>query len=650
MKLYKLSLLALALAGTMAACSDDDYTMPVSTPGAFFPAEAPSVVELPLDGNSVDITVRRSDAKIASDETFQLKSTDASGLFTIPSSVTFVGYERTAQIHVTYDASKIEKDVEYPVTLSLDGALNAWGKSSYEFDFVLRTPLEITEYNNSVYTYNDVLFGPGSQEVNVEKQVNITTPDIETYVVKSWMTFGQERVPMDLSIVLHKNWKYGDDGYIVTVSHQALPQKVKINGVGEVTCEVEDMASYMCYLTGVSEDQVPNMDEELISYYETATGRFTINMAYTLRELDTPTDKGSYIGEGYEYLQLSGFPKYEVYLDYLGYFTNSDDELTAIGEFTTGEDVEEVMIVNIVGDDVATALEQIANGTLEGEMYDANGETPVRVQCAVPGAGDYTMIAVSYSKGEIVESDFVSYTIAGVEAGNWESIGEGIYVDGWVLPPYQLNDGSYVNPFDFPYLVEVEKNLDVDGEYRMVNPYSGNFPLADANKNTKKVNVVFNIADPDWPLVPFQSSGYDDGKRGMEWIAGFNWYAENVGGVSKDQVLANPNLAPLASYYESGVLEVTLPMFAQGADNKFSSNIADLKYNWKDEYPSQLTMPQGTKAATAAKAIRKAVSNNNFQRVANAAQIDVKFEKRNRRSNIGTFFGTMPVDAKIIRR
>ena len=136
----------------------------------------------------------------------------------------------------------------------------------------------------------------------------------------------------------------------------------------------------------------------------------------------------------------------------------------------------------------------------------------------------------------------------------------------------------------------------------------------------------------------------------MEWIAGFNWYAENVGGVSKDQVLANPNLAPLASYYESGVLEVTLPMFAQGADNKFSSNIADLKYNWKDEYPSQLTMPQGTKAATAAKAIRKAVSNNNFQRVANAAQIDVKFEKRNRRSNIGTFFGTMPVDAKIIRR
>lgn len=629
MKLYKLSILALALAGTMAACSDDDYTAPAATPGAFFPVESPDVVELPFDGNSVDITIRRT-SNIPSDETVKLNVTDASGLFNIPTSVTFIGQETTAQIHVTYDASKIVTDQAYPVTIAIEGVTNNWGLASYEFSFERITPIQYTEMGESQWIYNGLLTGGGVYDV--VKEVNPLVPNIETYIVKGWFDYPAGQPGVDLRLTVHTD-KVLPNGYPwvelpwTSTGFVNNGELIKVTGWADMVMEVNELDFAFLEERGFSLKNSSGGDlltPAMMSYFDTDRGSFYLYNRYEAFDPGTGEDLGGWAAKP-EYLYLPGYPDYDLEINYLGFFTDADDVITAIGELYAGADIETVDLYNVQGDDVEAIFAQISNGTVEPVMsLEPDNTETIQVKCSVPGAGTYTMFAVAYGNGDMQNLAYSTYTIAGGApvAGNWESIGVGTYVDGWVLPAYG-SGGVQINPFDEKYIygVEIEKNLDVAGEYRMVNPYgSENFYLISKNKNTKATNIVFNIADPDWPTVPFQASGFSDGH--MEWISDANWFFENVLGYSKDQILGSTN-RDKASYYEGGVLEIVLPLFAMDDSKEFSSNLDDLGYNWQGGYPSQLTFPEATQGATVAKAIRKAVSNDHFVRSLQAEKVNI---------------------------
>lgn len=609
MKLYKLSLLALALAGTMVACSDDDYTAPAATLGAFFPVNSPEVVELPIDGNSVDITVRRN-SNVSQDQTFNLTSSDPSGLFNIPSSVTFIGQELTANLHVTFDSEKIVMDKEYPVEIKIDGLTNSWGITDYKFSFGRITPLEITNLGVGQYIYSSYLEGYGGYEV--VKQVNATTPNLETYIVKDW--FNADCDGVDLYLILHKDvilpngYPYVEMQWTRTNYDNPNYDSIRLIGTLEFITfryglsfeEIRDDFEFSVSLT----DGTVLLTPETISYYDGETGTFHIFDRAGAFDAD-----GNYLGgwsASEEFLYLPGFPDYELELSYLGFFTNEVDEMTAYGSLYAGADIEVVELYNVATDSFDDALEQINNGEVEGVEIDFTAGDYTNVSVAVPGAGEYTMVAVAYADGEVMNFAYVNYTISGsaAAAGNWESVGTGYYVDGWIVPAFG------VDPFDYPWTVEIEKNLDVDGEYRMVNPFgTDNCPVA--NINTKKTNIVFNVLDPDWPLVAFQFSGFENQGNGRLWISDFNWWAESLG-ASKEGVLSNAEDRVNASTFYRGMLQVPLPLHASTESGVFSSDVADLGYNWRGGYPSELYFPEATQAATAAKVIRHSVSNNNF--------------------------------------
>lgn len=646
MKLYKLSILALALAGTMAACSDDnDYSAPASVPGAFFPSSSPDVVELPFDSNSVDITVRRN-SNIDQDQTFKLTVSDPSGLFNIPTSVTFVGQELTSQLHVTFDPDKIVTDKDYPAEIKIDGQANPWGITDYKFSFNRATPLTITDLGIGTYEYAAYIEGWSTNEVQL--QVNQNNPNIETYVVNNW--FDTDNNGVELKLIVHKD-QILPNGYpyvemnwtkvnYVNPNYAAIKIISQLDFVifryGLTFEEIRDNFGYNVSLT----NGTVLLTAETVSYFDTDRGTFHMyNAAGAFDDQDT------YLGgwsPEWEYLYLPGYPDYDVQLGYLGYFTNEDEEITAVGELYAGEDVETVDLYNIVGEDVEDAIAMIANGSLEPDQSISPESTDaIRVTFPVAGAGTYTMIAVAYGDGEVQGYDYATYTIAGSApvAGNWESVGQGVYIDGWVMPAYTAS-GVQVNPYNYPFYVDVEKNLDVEGEYRMVSPYtSENYPLLSMNENSKAKNIVFNIADPDWPTVAFQASGFSDGN--MEWISDFNWFAENVSGLTKGQILGS-QYASRASYYESGTLTVVYPLFAMSDGGAFSSSLDDLGYNWRGPgyseenpsvppYPAELTMPTASRGVTAAKAIRKAVSGDNFINNAKAFNQRMKIEKANSR-------------------
>lgn len=52
--------------------------------------------------------------------TVNIQANDPSGIFTIPSTVTFADTEATANLHITYDFADIEGNVRYPISLKID--------------------------------------------------------------------------------------------------------------------------------------------------------------------------------------------------------------------------------------------------------------------------------------------------------------------------------------------------------------------------------------------------------------------------------------------------------------------------------------------------------------------------------------------------
>lgn len=73
----------------------------------------------------------------------------------------------------------------------------------------------------------------------------------------------------------------------------------------------------------------------------------------------------------------------------------------------------------------------------------------------------------------------------------WKSVGYATLVDPWLLPTL------HINQHDYPYKVELQQNQVVTTLYRLVEPYKGNFPMANMNQSKDVGYIQFNIADPD---------------------------------------------------------------------------------------------------------------------------------------------------------
>ena len=66
-----------------------------------------------------------------------------------------------------------------------------------------------------------------------------------------------------------------------------------------------------------------------------------------------------------------------------------------------------------------------------------------------------------------------------------------------------------MDPAELPYDVVVERNVDFDGLYRIVNPYGESSPLYDINLNSEGTGyIVFSIADPEFVTPRACPAGY----------------------------------------------------------------------------------------------------------------------------------------------
>lgn len=587
MKLFKsiIPVLVAALAVGFTGCSGEDYedyAEGLKSPGAFFPKVLPGSYKVAETATTLEVPVQRTDASAPS--SYAVTLTDESGLFSVPATVSFAGESLESAITVSFDPTKLEYDKAYAMTLTLGNATE-YGNYSYEFTITKAMPLVRVKAGPEglgTYTYNGAYSGSDAG-LTVYYEYNENTPNHRTYYVEN---FGA--------------------GFTFMID---MPDASKVNADGTITVFVPCQNAHVNYSDGtpiwcgdiynykVANGAQPTAADAAASYYDPATGLFSLSMCWYL---DGTT---SWFGNNYEYLQLNGFPDYSVEASYVGLFTNPQSKVFAIGQVNSGVDVDKVVTALVAAATEDAAIDAVIKGEV-ADVQEVAGAQPVTVQYPVSDSGKYYVVAVSYSPDGKAQNG--SAAVAKITLGDseWESLGQGIMQDGWIIPGYLKNPSAYVE-MTFP--VEVAKSKEREGVYALINPWGENNPLTQAGLNTLDgtAAVEFTLDGSYVSFIP-QMSGFDDSEGEFMIMNREGSLEEANPGVSHAAIMnfMKQNGLPLSSY-EDGVISVPLCLWSQnGGESLYAWTINKAT----GERPETLIQMPDASAAAVAKAKAKNIA------------------------------------------
>jgi hypothetical protein len=242
------------------------------------------------------------------------------------------------------------------------------------------------------------------------------------------------------------------------------------------------------------------------------------------------------------------FPGVKVYdysadIAYAGLFTDVDNTVYALADYElTGADAQAATVkVAVISedDDMEAVADAIAAGDFEAPTLQEvlNGD---RIQVAIPEdmSGKLQIVMVVVDNNEegqpevknVVSTKFEYYS----GANPWQSIGQGYFVDDFVLPLFG-ND-----PLTCP--VEIQENSNEPGLYRMVKAYS--YIGTATGKGGGNADIEVNATNSNAVYILTQSTGLDLGYGVMSiaTVGGDNieYFAEK-GYAAADVIAAYPD-------------------------------------------------------------------------------------------------------------
>lgn len=579
MKLFKSlipALVAVLSVGFTACSDDDDYTAGVQSPGAFFPSNLKSKYVLEETVSSIDIPVQRTDASAPT--SYGVTLTDESGLFSVPATVTFAGDALATTLVVSYDPAKLEYDQPYSLTLVL-GNSSEYGESKYEFTVTKSMPVVRVKAGPEglgTYFYNGAYSG-ADEGLNVYYEYNENTPNHRTYYVED---FG---AGFTLMIDMPDASKINSDGTI-TVFVPAQDAHVKYSDGTPIW--VSDLYNYYFTVGETPSDAIANA-----SYYDPTTGLFSLCNCWYLYGTD------QWFGNNYEYLQLNGFPDYNVEAEYKGLFTDTKKNHFAIGSVNSGVDVDKVATALVLATSQDAAIDMVINGEV-GDIQEVAGGQPVTVQYPVSESGKYYIVAVSYSPSGRAENGVAVPAKITLGDSEWESIGTGVMQDGWILPGYTLTDkdGVEMTPAQLIFPVEMAKSTKRPNVYALLNPYGEEFPITylGGNAGTGDATIEIGIYGDFVSIMP-QDAGFTRTSGIVISIGNYEGFLEEGNPDATYELIQNFILSKgkELTTYSDGLIEVPFCLF--GKDGDFG-------YSWNSDPIALIQFPEGEEAMAKAKA------------------------------------------------
>lgn len=577
MKLFKSSILAvLALGAALTSCnetSDVTYVPGAQDPGAFFASNIETAIVVAEDATSAEIQINRTSDLITE---ANISAVDDSKLFTIPGTVVFDEGKGVAPLTITFDPNKLELGKSYPVKLSIANASN-YGQGVCEF-VIIRGAAAITEkFGEGTGSYTFANYWNGTMpDVSVYKTYNPNNPDKDVVITfKNILPPTEEVPPTDITIHI-ADMTPDEDG---NVNISVEPVYVLEDNNGKVY--------YTDAYTWLVNAGRPDLAEQFkgLSTYNVNTGLFTIMSVYYLPEKGATA---SY-GQKYEYLQMDGFPNYEVSVTYSGFLSKPDGSYQALATVVSGEDVATVRAGLVFGNNVELLIKNLT-GEDDSKFVEFEGGSEKEVRLSFEEAGTYTLGAVTFdAKGEAQMLDYTTFEVAfSNDNADWTSLGNTDFGDGWILSSYLKPEYTVL---DALYPVEIQRNKKDANLYRLIEPWGSNSPIADFNKNPRKRNLEFSIGSKAIFITP-QEAGFTD-EDGNFTVFNFEGYLK----------AANPEASETAIFavLEKNGVEATSivndeeqGMYIEVPACMFDLNNAGELYTWKNNPHGYIFMPDAT--------------------------------------------------------
>lgn len=514
-KIFKSAFVALvALIGlTMTSCVNKyDYDAATASGEQVYFDNSTSKVALSKDATSFTVPVLRVATTEAA--TIALTSTDESGIFTIPSSVSFAAGENKALVTIGYDPTKLEYDDFKSITLSLSDASygTPYGFSSLSFLAGIPSPfvtigkakfmdswmydaetyfdvtLQQNEINPDIYRivnpYDEILVKGGYSPNNVKKgpseyltfQLRHAGEEVGGAVLTrdNLVTFEPFRTGYYIS-----NYDSGDaDGEVwgFHVSDDTFHSSWHVEAAYLKSC----VAAY-------KEDGTPGQVNLAPWYYITGAGGW--NKSQEDKQIEiifpgfTPAD-------------------YSAELAYSGIFTDASEKVFAVGSLTLGADAQEVKAIVM---DAAVDANAVADAIAAGEL-EAIDVAAGSIQVPIPeGLTGKLQIIVVVLAGETVKNVVAApFEYYGGGASPWNSLGQGYFVDDMILPLFGYDPE--------PYPVEIQESTSTPGLYRLVKMYSA--VATDFGVVSGTGDVLVHAENPNAVYIPLQPLELTIGSNG----------------------------------------------------------------------------------------------------------------------------------------
>lgn len=608
------------MALTLGSCTEEYEYSGAKAEGqqVYFSNALGSTVNLSNTESSYALTLNRIDT--SEELTVNLTLSDESGIYSIPSSVTFAQGDSAVQFNLSYDPAKLEYDVFNSVTIAIADAdyTTPYGNSSYSFSVGMPSPY----VSLGMGTFADNLLVSGYAEVEIMQNQNNPNEFRIMHPYDEIAEFlGSEEVkvyPDQCAEYLHIYVLNAGD------THPLTGETVTENGLvyfdetatgvdfGSLSGSSEYGLSYEIWWPGLIQGGETDIPECKVT--ETQENGLPGSIQLVPFNI-TQTNEGLYGGQYSAYganivINFPGFdPKdYTVEVSYLGAFSSADGDSYAMGNVILGEDIEEAKVAVVEGNDANAALAQVISGAVETVTVTESGE--VRVPCKYSGA--CTMVAIGYAEGEMQAYDAATFDFV-LGPSQWTSIGTGLYTDYIVVNNFSP-DGE--NPFDpIQYKVEVQENTSTPGVYRILTPYAPDvYGYGDGfgYDDSQNYNIIINASDPDAVYIQTQPTGIDLGAQ-----YGGMLYMLTYGGMVLDSGMDFETAK--ANGYINGTLKDGVVSFAAG--ELFFTTAADLSdpqgsiyYANKNNAVNVLTLPSAVTAQAKVKAAKsvKAVKGMKF--------------------------------------
>ena len=287
-------------------------------------------------------------------------------------------------------------------------------------------------------------------------------------------------------------------GYDMIIDYDATTNRCHV-GVTDINYAHETHgAVYVADSEIYGEHVNPNFlshEETQPSTFDPETGLFSLHLVYFVSE--------GYFGAGYEYLQLDGYaePDYSINLDYLGC-----DENTASFYISKGADVSTYRYAIAAGALSQEEAYDMAWNIIDGAISFYESEESDYHDFYLTEAGEYTVVAVSFDEtGTPKKYAWFSFDFSATSQDYpWESLGMATYREDIVT--------TFFNVENIVYEVEIERNVETPGLYRLVNPYGAAYPYNDEGDYDTSENhyMVIDAQDPE--AVTIQQT-----YTGMNW-------------------------------------------------------------------------------------------------------------------------------------